>query len=329
VLGYDATNNVGTVTHRTTSKTLLNRANPVGCPACPAAGTQKNLRSDQDSPENATICQGGCEYSYKPSYISVNVGSGGGTRVGARGIATGSACGQTGTTLTSGTDESCGSASGNIACIKDPPLKAAEVNGDNVTPSQVPAGSCVGYESGAMACRSTAAAPPAPDNGTPGTPAAPDAQVSSNGITVNYYTNTTVNNSTGDPASSPPSGSGNPIGTPGGGDGGDGEDTSCPEGATCDGTLPGGGEFEEVCTFQECTETLLNRIQASPLVSSVSSVASSWPEGSCPDWSFELWGEDMSFSTSLCTFWEGIGAVLGGIMLIVFGWLGTRVVLSA
>lgn len=67
-------------------------------------------------------------------------------------------------------------------------------NGDRVCVNVVPAGSCQTYSSGGMACVS-APTPPAPDNGTEGQSAVPSMTVTENNVTVNYFNNTTVNNS--------------------------------------------------------------------------------------------------------------------------------------
>ncbi len=66
-----------------------------------------------------------------------------------------------------------------------------------------PAQGCQARTGGGVLCDPAAGAPPAPDNGTPGTEATPDGQViaspanSGDTTTYNYYDNDTVNNSSG------------------------------------------------------------------------------------------------------------------------------------
>lgn len=210
------------------------RQNPLGCVQCEKAGARRNLSSHSDSNEGDLVCVDECEYKYSPGYLRINIGSEGGERVLASGVATGRVCQAGGEDED---EEDCVSGSFGIACQQPPPSRCGEINGDVVCPDQVPPDECVGFNSGGMACDSDAPAPPKPDNGTPGTPAAPDVTITNIHGSTHYYGPTTVNNSSGDPQTSPPRG-GSPTGS---GDGGGG---TC-EGEDCGpGSISGGQTCE-------------------------------------------------------------------------------------
>jgi len=92
-------------------------------------------------------------------------------------------------------------ASGVTLCVKKDTTKNCGVfNGQTVCLDSVPTGQCVFFGNGDLACGSTATnSPPLPDNGTPGTPATPDAvldgAVGAVQKLVKLFTSGTVNSS--------------------------------------------------------------------------------------------------------------------------------------
>jgi hypothetical protein len=179
-----------------------------------------------------------------------------------------------------------------------------------------------------------------PDNGTPGQPAPPDQVITTTNTnnvtnTYNYYNTGTVGGSARPPGTSgdnPYDGHDDGSGTVGNGDGdgaGGGGDTSCPDGATCDGTLPDAGTFEDVCTFGECAQTFYSRVQAAPMVSAVLGAGAAFPSGSCPTWTLHAFDRDYSLSAPMCQIWDQVSSLLSGIFLIIWAWVASRIVLSA
>lgn len=222
----------------------------------------------------------------------------------------------------------CGFLNGNFVCLDQTDDDGCQVFGD-----------------GSRVCGPRAPTPPVPDNGTPGQPAPPDDVITAGDNIYNYYSSNTVNNSARDPGSSgdnPYDGeddgtgggrglnsAGNPTSGGGDGDGGGVGGGECPEGATCDGSLPNGGEFEEVCTFGECASDFFARVQAAPLVASVLGVGAGFPAGSCPNWTLPAFGEDYLLSGPMCDIWDQVSPLLSAMFLIIWAWVATRIVLSA
>lgn len=216
--------------------------------------------------------------------------------------------------------KNCGFLNGNFTC-----LSSVEPDGCDVFPD------------GSRVCGPVAPTPPAPDNGTPGVPAEPDKElqvthVNNQTTTVNYYNSTTVNNSARDPGTSgdnPFDGRDDGSGT-GGGEGDDENPAEgyCPPGQTCD-EAGGNGEFGEVCTFAECAEAFLARIQSAPIVEAVLGVGVAMPTGACPNWTLSAFSEDYSLSGPMCDIFEDIAPMLSAMFLIIWGWIATRIVLSA
>lgn len=223
------TNNTsGAVTNATTSSlSLLSRQNPEGCPECPPQGTEKVLGfSAANAPNGGQACVSGCGFDYGVSTLTISASGSGQLLVGR---STGKACGQTAVVEQQADNSDCMNVGGVGYVCADTGTNCGEVNGDRVCVSAIPPNGCVSYQSGGVACVSTAGAPPAPDNGTPGTPAPPSVQVSQNSTTINYFTSTTVNNSSAPPTTGPPQ-SGDPEGS-GGGSGGSGGSGECVGGA--------------------------------------------------------------------------------------------------
>lgn len=232
-----------------------------------------------------------------------------------------------------------------VACDAEPPVTAANCvmssfgkvcataqegkncgvyNGENICLESVPSG-CKSTASGGVACKvegeGAVEEDLLPDNGgSPAAPADPDMVVSKDGQTVNYYSNSTVSNST----TTTPTGDGDPLDTTGevGEEGEDGEGST-----GGDGELP--AEFAELDSFGDLTEGFMGRVADSDLIASVTDLGENVPAGSCPDWSFEIFDTELSLSAPMCTIWETISGALSAIMLIAWALLAARILLSA
>lgn len=338
------------------SGTYQNRTRAGGCPVCPPFGTNVSVIIQGGSTSvGDDICgnEDGCSYKVTSPMRQILLRGGYGPVVSAR--SNGYACAsQPHTALDrreeSGTD--CVDSEGTIACL-DTAAAGGQgcgwFNGDYICTGHVPDGSCVSFASGAVACVAGAAGAPTDSNGNP---AEPVGSVSDGYTTVNYYDQLTVNNSSTTVETTTGQG-GSAIGAPGrdgsssgSGSGGGGGGTiincppgetcveidlegECPEGQTCDGSLPGGGTFDEVCTFGECASAFYARIQNAPIVQSVIGVGASFPDGACPNWTLEAFQEDYLLSGPMCDIWEEVSPVLSAMFLLIWGWIATRIVLSA
>lgn len=91
----------------------------------------------------------------------------------------------------------CMTGSGGTVCgVVTPDSSCGNFNGELVCVSDVPENGCRPMGSGGdYICDSGASSPPAPDNGTPGQVATPDAAIDFGDTTYNYYTESTVTNS--------------------------------------------------------------------------------------------------------------------------------------
>jgi len=96
-------------------------------------------------------------------------------------------------------DANCISSAGDVWCT-EPDLadqNCGYLNDDYLCLDSIPEGECTFFGNGKVACESTAATPPTPDDGvTPGTPATPDAVVNSDSATTNIFNSSSVTNST-------------------------------------------------------------------------------------------------------------------------------------
>ena len=218
---------------------VINRVNPAGCPSCPSSGTSTNLLPSENAsvPAGAAnLCLNECAYSYSPGAFRITAT--GVSRTLASIKATGRACGATQppTQAAQGTNDDCFMDGGRQICA-DPAASCGYVNNDRICTRQQTSG-CTAYASGGVACivESGGAVPGAPDNGTPGQPATPTAIVSNSNVTINYYNQTAVNNSSVPPSTTPAEGGG-PKGVETGGEceGEEcGEEGSVTGGALCD-----------------------------------------------------------------------------------------------
>lgn len=222
-----------------------------------------------------------------------------------------------------GDGEFCANKAGNGQC--------GYLNDQYICLAKTPNGGCQKLADGSKVC-SGADTPPAPDNGSPGIAATPDGTIQGGTggpetSTYNYYNSTTVTNSSRDGTDNP-----DVEGPPGDEDGdgnGDGEgEGECVPGEECAGDLPAiGGDGD--CTFAECVSAFLAAVEAAPIVASVSGVGASFPTGSCPTWNLEAFGETYSLSAPMCSIWEDIAPFLSAVFLVIWGWVATRIVLSA
>lgn len=211
-------------------------------------------------------------------------------------------------------------------CIKEDPAgedNCGIFNGDRVCVDSLESG-CQSFASGGMACvvEGPGATEDVPDDGA-GSPADPQMQVEKDGKVVNYYNSSTVSSSTSTVIANEATGS---NGGDGDGDG-DGEGEGSCTGGACDGELP--GEFEDLDGFDTLTQSFLDRVAAAPVVATVSGLGDSLPAGACPNWEFTLWGESLSLSAPICSLWDSIAALLSAVMLVAWGLLASRIVLSA
>lgn len=330
---------------------LTSREDPGGCPSCPAAGQQQTLTGDGGITSiPSSTCRNGCEFKQAGKRVSAKIGV---LRSWAAEFeSTGSSCSAKASSADSpnhtGAQADCDN-TGRICLDKGEQRRNCGIyNGNRVCVESTPPGGCVAYGDGGAACRGTnngadpPATPPAPNNGTPGTPAEPDAQVvSPSGSTVNYYTSTTVSGSSSAPTTGAP-GSGvvtNPVGSdegedadgdgePDGSGSGSGDGGSC-EGPGCNAGVP---DLAEIGTLSEAFGGFWSDLQEVPIIDAAASVAPTIGTGACPNWqtTFSVWGQsfEMNFDF-LCSFWESITPALTVVSLVFFGFAAFRILMSA
>lgn len=241
--------------------------------------------------------------------------------------------------------------SGGFACSEANHGKnCGTFNGDEVCPQSIPPGTCVSFESGGVAC-TTSSTPPAPNNGTPGQPAAPTGKVSytsqdSSGhnvtTTTNYYSSTVVNASSGGSVDTNGSGANvgngnNGTGIPGkstGGSGAGGGSSPSSANGDCgasgvdcggDGSVP---QLPSEPTLQQAAQTYYAALASVPVVAAVGGIAAAVPDGQCPTASFSVFGQQYTLDVQ-CTLWNSMQGVLSAVMLVFWTILGVRVLMSA
>lgn len=341
--GFIGTNDLGATF--VPGVTISTRIDPLGCPLCPPAGSRRILGALVGA--GTSHCINGCGFSTPGTELTVTAaGASHGLR---QGRSTGLACAAQSGEDNAGEDEDCMQVTGiGLVCAEDSPSKCASVNGDQVCPPQVPDDGCVEFASGAVACDSDSTSPPAPDNGTPGVPPAPDVQVTVNNITTNYYGGGTVAGSSAPPETSPPVEGGGPIG--GDDDVGEGEGSvtgglSCTAAPVCEGDaltcaviaqqwrtrcVESPTDPELLAAFGETvgeSEDLIPIVGELELPSALNAVG--WIGNDCPsDISIVLGGDlpTVSIPVSMWCEWLGIfgvmvmvGAYIGGIKIILGG----------
>lgn len=227
------------------------------------------------------------------------------------------------------------------------------LNGEFVCLGKVEDDGCAVTASGVRACGSNAPTPPVPDNGTPGVPAEPDAQIVINqGDTINIYSTTTVGassrpvNPSGD---NPYDGydDGDGVGGAAGGAAGQGlmcdpsSDTGCDsDGEAGEGDDPragwqcwadGEGLADAVAgCFSAASQSAWDSLMSnSELLSTAVAAASAWPSSSgCPSASFSLLGETFDAWAVPCELLEDVEGVLGTLFLLLWSFVGLRILLS-
>lgn len=330
---------------------LSSRIKPGGCPSCPPGGEKDTFTGEGgigDIP--SSTCKNGCQWNRKGSAVAG--GAVGGASAWAAGFeSSGSACGtnDSNTGLASEGESGECDATGAICIDKGTGTQNCGIyNGNRVCVESTPPGGCVSYSDGGVACRgsggSAPATPPAPNNGTSGVAATPDAQVQTGGgTTVNYYNSTTVVGSSSAPTTGAPSSTvvrnptGSDVGEDSDGDGevdgnGDGDGTGgggeC-VGADCDAGVP---ELDDIGTLAEAFVAFWTELQNVPLIEAGANIAPSFSGGACPNWSdsVSVYGEawEMDF-TGICTTYSDLSTVLSFVMLVFFGFVSFRILFSA
>lgn len=199
------------------------------------------------------------------------------------------------------------------------------VNGEYVCLATIPAGDCTLTPGKTAVCSPGATPPKAPDNGTPGQAATPNATITNNGgngNTYNVYNSSTVNNSTN-------MGSGDPDG-----DGSDssGEcdpgDTACEGGGRGDGRVSGPGGTTK--TYGASAASLYAAIQGSPIGQAVNGISSGMPTGgTCPVISMNLPIIGAISSDMHCDLWAGtVAPLLQLVFLAIWALIAVRIVLE-
>lgn len=298
---------------------------------CPEPGTQQNFASSGAGRAPGQYCYGGCVVNLGTISPDI-IGKGGTLRI-QTAVHTGFHChGPVSQAYneTSVPDEDklndanpCKTqADGSIIC-RDKATNCGVYNGDRVCLESVADGECKSYGSGGVVCAVPSGgvtSPPVPDNGTPGTPATPDMQVSGGSVTNNYYSSSTVAGSsttTGTSGPAPGQGGTGGVGagpseeTPGGGDGGEfsGPDT--------DETDP-----------MSVTAAYWSRIEAAPIVAAVADLDGSVPSGTCPSYAFTVFGSSFEISAG-CEFMDDIAPILEIAFLAGWSLLAVRIFISA
>lgn len=323
----------------TATRTLGSRVNPEGCAECPPVGTQ-NFQEGSGPLSNAPtrMCFSGCSFKKDGVGLYAPDSNTWAQTYTSEGKPCASTAGTSGND--DGEDTDCDS-TGMICKDKGDGEKNCGIyNGDRVCVQTVDPGKCAAYASGGAACKGEnngteePETPPAPNNGTPGTPAEPDAEITSTGGTTVYYYSpgTVAGSSTGGADTTPANSEGGnrPIGGDNDGDSGEGtgEGSEC-TGADCNASVP---EFDDIGTVDEAFGQFWSDLNGVPLVAAASGLGASLGAGSCPDWStsISVFGEswDVDF-TSICTTWDSVAGVISAVMLVFFGFIAFRVLFSA
>jgi hypothetical protein len=243
--------------------------------------------------------------------------------------------------------QDCQSLGSTISCVTQSSAGqyCGTYNGDYVCVGGVSANKCVAYASGGVACTvpngATATSPPAPDNGTAGTPATPTAvltmNVSGTVTTTNYYSsavaaashNPAVTTGSTGATSGTTTGTGTSSGasstvavSPNAANGDCGA-----SGVNCtgDAALPA---LSTEPTAQSSLNTYFAALSSVPIVAAVGGITTAFSgSASCPTYSFDLFGHSYVMDQQ-CTLLTDMATTLGAIMLAVYTLTGFRIVLS-
>lgn len=258
-------------------------------------------------------------------------------------------------TPSAGSGSDCMSSGGSTFCSEDQNGKnCGTINGDEVCPASIPPGTCVSYASGGVACTmapgaNTASSPPAPNDGTTGTPATPTAQVSAPGsgsnssseITTDYYSSSSVagsstavsSSSTGVNVGNGGSGSGS-MGSGSGGSAPNAADGDCgATGVSCSGSVPPSGWSGDCSDWDTCFQTFYSAVGQAPIVQGAVAIETAWPAGSCDIGGVTLSTFDnrsFDYGATACQVWNDyIATPLSVILLACWAVVGIFIVLSA
>lgn len=203
-----------------------------------ASSTQCNTLCEADTqlggayPTNANQfqCADTCEVEVQAaSLVIYGTGLSGTATTGASATQTGQGCALGEDNSFSGANGSCVQMGSETVCITDPgETNCGTVNGEAICIDTPASGECYGTSGGGSICNAdVSSTPPGPDDGTPGNVAPPDGTLTNaaTGQTINYYSSSTINNST--------VGNGGAGPNPGDGGGGTGNDGTGTDG-TCD-----------------------------------------------------------------------------------------------
>jgi hypothetical protein len=326
-----------------------------------AAGTYNVLTTGAAAAAGSTVCGlDNCSYTYGPANTFRTVIGCGGSCKFQSAQTTGASCSGGATPVATTTPLDTGSQSANCQLLGSATVCATQsatgtycgtYNGDQVCVGAVPTGTCAVYSSGGAACTvagtGAPATPPAPNNGTAGTPATPDLTVSQQTMTgtttTAYYGavktggSTTAVNGAGTGAAGnkngSPTGTGTGTGTSGSGPGDcmlqPGE-SGADDPAGCTGTLPSLTRSDSV---QSNIQALYTGIGASPIVSALAAISSNVPSaGACPTASVTLTtlsNHSYDFLQTACTIFAADLSTLITISDTIWAILGVLIVMSA
>ncbi len=343
---------------------FVQTGNPVCTATCTGDITEHTFHGTGDFPA-ASICMGTC--TYQSGGVGVSIGSPaiswtgtftktganctGGDTAGVTSAASGATLSNGNTTVSPATEKNCITANGEKFCIGPPDQpNCGTVNGQyycgvskkncgfvNGKPeclgTAVQPGGCVTTANGQAYCVNNSdkplAAPPAPNNGTQGTPAAPDVKVissstgtittTSNNTTLNIFGGSTVAGSTQNPG----------AGSSQNDQSGTGKDcnsnpTSCAptftQGDPRDGEDP-----------NAAIGNYWSAIQGAPIITAFTGIASSMPTGgSCPTATFTIAYINKTLTLDEhCVIADQIRSTLHVVMLAVWFLIAGFILLSA
>ena len=248
-------------------------------------------------------------------------------------------------------DMNCVASGGVTSCLGSSG-SCGTFNGDQVCPSSLAAGQCVSYASGGVACVATApggttvTAPPAPSSSSaPNTPATPSATMTvgsgTSAVTVNYYSSSVVTNSSTSTVSasggtnvggSGSSSGGGYNGSSSAGSSGSGSSSSAPTDDCgvhdCTGSQSSAPAQDSVATT---TTNYMTGVGNAPVVQAFSNVTSAFAglgDGTCPTAQFDLWGHTYTIDVQ-CSLWANVADLVGIVMMVVWVFIGFRILASA
>jgi hypothetical protein len=196
------------------------------------------------------------------------------------------------------------------------------INQEKICLASVPPGSCILTAGGGAVCDSNAPKP----KDVNGNDVQPDQQIQStdaqgNTQTSSYYSGSTISNSTG------VAGKSNPDAKSVDQSSSTAEAVSACTGQNCNFQ---GRELEDVGDTEGIVGGFVTSVKASPLVSTISNIGGSWPDGQCPAGSVDLFGHSYSFGVWACDLWSSsIAPILSLVMYALWGFVGLKILMSA